>query len=178
MFAAIDSVPPDLVDNAAVLGTLSLITALLFLIDLGGPKAKKPMAKAPKTHENISKPVEAPNTNRQDAYIVESDLKKMERKEIEALEEHSKRVKALAEHNGYSNGHTSNGTSSNFKNEAKGAQNGYKKMKEKESPKTFGIYGKDAVDRDAIDSDADDLYKVEEFSPVWSQIRKGWYYYL
>lgn len=41
--AAIDSLPPNLVDNGIILGTLSLITAGLFLIDMGGPKAVKPI---------------------------------------------------------------------------------------------------------------------------------------
>lgn len=40
-FAAIDSVPQNLVDNAAILGTLSVVTGALFLLDMGAPKAKK-----------------------------------------------------------------------------------------------------------------------------------------
>lgn len=32
--ASLDSVPQDLIDNAAVLGTLSLLTALVFIADL------------------------------------------------------------------------------------------------------------------------------------------------
>ncbi|XP_017774314.1 PREDICTED: uncharacterized protein LOC108561054 [Nicrophorus vespilloides] len=39
-FASLDSVPPDLIDNAAILGTLSLTTGALFLLDLAGPRAK------------------------------------------------------------------------------------------------------------------------------------------
>ncbi|GLV34936.1 uncharacterized protein CBL_09416 [Carabus blaptoides fortunei] len=39
-FAALDSVPPDLVDNAAVLGTLSIIAGILFLMDLAAPRLK------------------------------------------------------------------------------------------------------------------------------------------
>lgn len=38
--AALESLPSDLVDNAAILATLSLITAALFLLDLAGPKGK------------------------------------------------------------------------------------------------------------------------------------------
>lgn len=33
--------PPNLVDNAAILGTLCVVTGALFLLDMGGPKAKK-----------------------------------------------------------------------------------------------------------------------------------------
>lgn len=40
MYASLDSVPPDLVDNAAVLGTLALITGLLFLLDVGLSRPK------------------------------------------------------------------------------------------------------------------------------------------
>ncbi|XP_077298591.1 uncharacterized protein LOC143919895 isoform X2 [Arctopsyche grandis] len=38
--ASLDSVPDNLIDNAAVLGVLSLVTAALFLIDLAGPRGK------------------------------------------------------------------------------------------------------------------------------------------
>lgn len=50
--------PPDLVDNAAVIGTLTLLEGLLFLLDLGGPRAKKEKDKREKiiitTREPIS----------------------------------------------------------------------------------------------------------------------------
>jgi hypothetical protein len=42
VYASLDSVPPDLVDNAAVLGTLALITGLLFLLDIGLSRPKPP----------------------------------------------------------------------------------------------------------------------------------------
>jgi hypothetical protein len=45
VYASLDSVPPDLVDNAAVLGTLALITGLLFLLDIGLSRPKPPQTK-------------------------------------------------------------------------------------------------------------------------------------
>lgn len=45
VYASLDSVPPDLVDNAAVLGTLALITGLLFLLDIGLSRPKPPPTK-------------------------------------------------------------------------------------------------------------------------------------
>lgn len=42
----VDDLPDNLVDNAIVLGTLSMFTALLFLIDLAGPRKSKSMKKA------------------------------------------------------------------------------------------------------------------------------------
>lgn len=43
IYTVLDSVDPELVDNTAILGTLSLVTALLFLLDalLGGRKKRK-----------------------------------------------------------------------------------------------------------------------------------------
>lgn len=45
VYASLDSVPPDLVDNAAVLGTLALFTGLLFLLDIGLSRPKPPPIK-------------------------------------------------------------------------------------------------------------------------------------
>jgi hypothetical protein len=42
VYASLDSVPPELVDNAAVLGTLALVTGLLFLLDIGLSRPKPP----------------------------------------------------------------------------------------------------------------------------------------
>lgn len=39
--ASLDSVPPDLLDNAAVLGALSITTGLLFFMDLSAPHIKQ-----------------------------------------------------------------------------------------------------------------------------------------
>ncbi|KAJ3645961.1 hypothetical protein Zmor_023577 [Zophobas morio] len=67
-FAALDSVPQDLVDNAAVIGTLSLVTAALFLLDMGGPKARKTAQQVQTPPRSISKPVET-----QQIYNIEKD---------------------------------------------------------------------------------------------------------
>jgi hypothetical protein len=45
VYASLDSVPPDLVDNAAILGTLALVTGLLFLLDIGLSRPKPPPIK-------------------------------------------------------------------------------------------------------------------------------------
>jgi len=42
IYASLDSVPTGLVDNAAVLGTLALVTGLLFLLDIGLSRPKRP----------------------------------------------------------------------------------------------------------------------------------------
>ncbi|KAF5283607.1 hypothetical protein FQR65_LT13813 [Abscondita terminalis] len=165
-FAALDSVPPDLVDNAAVLGTLSLITAALFLLDLGGPRAKRETT-SPTKIEIISKPI-AISPNVQDVEILQD-------KELRAMEELNKKAKtdkskSKQEPNGYE-----------FKvsspSEFKPTQNGYKKMKEgRESGRRFDIYGKDAQNPDAKNEPKEqDSVDFERHSPVWSQIRKGHY---
>ncbi|XP_050297747.1 uncharacterized protein LOC126737085 isoform X2 [Anthonomus grandis grandis] len=53
-FASIDSVTPSLVDNAAILGTLSVVTGALFLLDMGAPKAK-PYTPPPAQIQDIGK---------------------------------------------------------------------------------------------------------------------------
>ncbi|XP_066153405.1 uncharacterized protein [Euwallacea fornicatus] len=40
-FASIESIPRDLIDNAAIMGTLALVTGALFLLDMGSPKKRK-----------------------------------------------------------------------------------------------------------------------------------------
>ena len=42
IFASLDSVPPFLVKNAAILGTLALLTALIFILDIGLSRPKPP----------------------------------------------------------------------------------------------------------------------------------------
>ncbi|KAF2892984.1 hypothetical protein ILUMI_13188 [Ignelater luminosus] len=175
-FAALDSVPPDLVDNAAVIGSLSLITAALFLIDLGGPKAKKEVSEPAKSHRKVvSKPLESSNNKPPETYAVESEIERLERKEIEALEEHSKKLKSSKDQRNGQNGFAPKITGQNgFKS---AAQNGYKKMKDKETPKRFDIYGKDADEFELQKGDVEheDSKQAERHSPVWSQIRKGQY---
>lgn len=150
-FASIDSVPPDLVDNAAVLGALSLITAALFLLDLGGPRAKIPHLQPP-TARNVSQPLEAHKPMA--LHPNQTELEKIEQKELAALETFNKRPKEQQSQNGHGPNITSNFMA---------AQNGYKKIKENPNQR-FDIYGKDADEKTT---------PIEKHSPVWSQIRKG-----
>lgn len=159
-----------------MIGSLSLITAALFLIDLGGPKAKKEVSEPAKTHRKvISRPLESTN-NKPDTYALESEIEKLERKEIEALEEHSKKAKSSKDQRNGQNGFAPKITGQN--GFSKSSQNGYKKMKEKETSRRFDIYGKDADEyqRQTDDVGLDDSKQAERHSPVWSQIRKGRYF--
>ncbi|EFA08062.1 uncharacterized protein LOC658222 [Tribolium castaneum] len=158
-FAALDSVPEDLVDNAAVIGTLTLVTAALFLLDMGGPKAKKNNQQSQTPPRSVSKPQES-KTTAQQVYEIEKDVEN-EKKQMKGLEETPK------------NGHLGNG----FKlGDANGRYRDsmYKKIKD-EKPKSFDIYGKD-MHKDSDTDEPDDIPpKMEEHSPVWSKIRKGQY---
>lgn len=163
-FASIDSVPPDLVDNAAILGTLSLITAALFLLDLGGPKAKdEPQRKA--KIKNRETPV------RKEMYDVESEIQRRVQEQVQSQRKKDKK-----------NGVDEVDERKSERLESKhNGQNGYTKMKEapvlekeKERPR-FDIYGKDfgETDRDSDDLFDDSSSKAELHSPVWSNIRRG-----
>lgn len=70
--ASLDSVPSNLTVNAAVLGTLSLIVAALFLIDLMGPRiytssrfSQTETVKSPKTDKKLTVQNQPPPTNGQ-----------------------------------------------------------------------------------------------------------------
>ncbi|KAF5306869.1 hypothetical protein FQA39_LY00099 [Lamprigera yunnana] len=160
-FAALDSVPQDLVDNAAILGTLSLVTAILFLIDLGGPRAQKSTAE-PLKLQIVTKPANS-------IQMAEEAGDVQNKEEINAKDK-SDQTKNKSETNGYDFKVSS---PSDFKT----TQNGYKKMKERESGRRFDIYGKDAQDNDNFnENDAKNPgTDLEKHSPVWSQIRKGNY---
>lgn len=159
-FAALDSVPPDLVDNAAVLGTLSLITAALFLLDLAGPRAKKAKPE-PLKIQIVSKP--QPNGEEKDGQMTEVD-------NGFGVQEDSTLPKKVEQ-----NGHHQFKVSS--PGDFKTTQNGYKKMKERDSGRKFGIYGKDADDdvNHEHTGKNSEATESERHSPVWSQIRKGQY---
>ncbi|KAB0792991.1 hypothetical protein PPYR_12611 [Photinus pyralis] len=159
-FAALDSVPPDLVDNAAVLGTLSLITAALFLLDLCGPRAKKAKPE-PLKIQIVSKP--QPNAEEKDHQPTELD-------NGVGVHEDSTLPKKVE-----LNGHHQFKVSS--PGDFKTTQNGYKKMKERDSGRRFGIYGKDGdgdVNHEHTGKGSE-ATESERHSPVWSQIRKGQY---
>lgn len=117
--AALESVPSDLVDNAAILGTLSLVTAALFLLDLAGPKGKS------------EKQIVYVKNTKPEIQLVEA---KIEPKIVKKVESETAKMP-----NGKSN---SNGINLNIKE-----PNGYKQMKDK--PKRFDIYGKDIGDSES-----------------------------
>lgn len=158
-FASLDSVPENLVDNAAVIGTLSLVTAALFLLDMGGPKARStPTVQQQQTPlKIIHKPTEQKITSQQ-IYNIEKDAAENQK---ERKEDDAKQTK---------NGHLMGA----IKLPDAGGRyrdNMYKKMKE-EKPKSFDIYGKDM--HDGSDDEIESIPpKMEEHSPVWSKIRKG-----
>lgn len=170
-FASLESVPNELIDNAAVLGTLSLITAALFLLDLGGPRAKKPQPHALIVPQSLSKQYEIRHPN--DAYNLENDLEKRMVGELRNGQERHKEKEVNNKNNSdkTSNGHANGNGFAPGNNHG---QNGYSKMKDK--TKRFDIYGKDVDEDDKAESelDFDDASsKTELHSPVWSKIRKG-----
>lgn len=170
-FASLDSVPADLIDNAAILGTLSLVTAGLFLLDMGGPRAKKYPKYGQQEKAGKAQDLKAsPRTISQQVYEVEREKEK--NKDVE------KRTKAKKEVNGVNEGvvHSNGVVKDEFRQQR---TQPYKQMQEKDNTKRFGIYGKDVMDFGAENSetDTDDELppKMEQHSPVWSNIRKGYY---
>lgn len=91
-FASIEHVPHYLIDNASVLGALSVITALLFLIDLGAPRAKK----ANKTPTKLSKATQSPTlpqyTQEMEKPAVKKTIGRQEEKKVR-LENGYKKMK-------------------------------------------------------------------------------------
>lgn len=100
-FAALDSVPHDLVDNAAIVGTVSLATAGLFLLDMGGPKAKKNSAE-----DKMKKKKNSGSSHRksitQQVYDIEREIETSEKKHLDTFEKGKK--KSSKEVNGFKNG--------------------------------------------------------------------------
>lgn len=200
-FAALDSVPPELVDNAAILGTLSLITAALFLLDLGGPKAKK----LPHRIEVVQKQIGKRDTRngRGDQYEIEAEIERRRKGKIESGNDKKDKKEKIGRDDDVDRGRDETDEKHVH------VQNGYTKMKEKEDkPKLekskldkqklekqkleklkfekptlekkvpakpkFGIYGKDEDDKDSdTDLFEESSSKTELHSPVWSNIRKG-----
>lgn len=100
-FAALDSVPHDLVDNAAIVGTVSIVTAALFLLDMGGPKAKKKLdeqtsKKKRSTNGGDGKPIT------HQVYDVEREIVKSEKKHLDTFEK--VKPKSTTQMNGNKNG--------------------------------------------------------------------------
>lgn len=102
-FAALDSVPHDLVDNAAIVGTISLVTAGLFLLDMAGPKAKK---KSTDQKAKKKKDIEEQKSITQQVYDIENEIEKSEKKHLDTFEK--VKPKPMREINGHKNG-TRNG---------------------------------------------------------------------
>ncbi|CAH0564417.1 unnamed protein product [Brassicogethes aeneus] len=186
-YAALDQVPPDLVDNAAVIGTLTLVEGLLFLLDLGGPKAVKPPKPSKTTQKIVVKELEPKNIT-QRVLEIEQEIEKTEKDfktkngdpQFETVVEKPKKSKAKQESQfelrGNDNGNgVLKGQMKDYA--AKRIEEGYRRMSG-EPPKKYGIYGKDATDSGG-DSGTDEVDhippRMETHSPVWSQIRKGEY---
>ncbi|VEN41570.1 unnamed protein product [Callosobruchus maculatus] len=171
-YAALDSVPPDLVDNAAVVGTVSLVTAGLFLLDMAGPKAKKTTGSTQTKTRRLTLTSIEPKRIPRPTFDVEREVERSERTQIESVDSKTG--------NGVKNGGVSNGNAKNNnkreESEARKNGKGYHQMKD-DLPKRFGIYGKDATD--GFGSETDDTEELrmppamESHSPVWSNIRKG-----
>lgn len=189
-----------MIDNAAVLGTLSLITAALFLLDLGGPRAKKPQPHAlivPQT--TLTKQYDK-GTSTTPAYNLELE-REFERSKRQNGEEKARNgtrtengEQAITRANGnlHANGNlraNGNGYAQTYPSNGHGitqfGRNGYEKMKEEDDrpkkSKRFDIYGKDgskdepdgAGDRESELEFDDASSKTELHSPVWSKVRKG-----
>ncbi|KAJ8945732.1 hypothetical protein NQ314_009095 [Rhamnusium bicolor] len=101
-FAALDSVPPDLVDNAAIVGTVSLVTGALFLLDMGGPKAKKPSQSQTKTRRDSAYKPSVPRSISQQVHDIEKGIQNSERKHLDVSE--PKKLKKEVKNNGIKNG--------------------------------------------------------------------------
>ena len=162
--AALDSLPDDLIDNAAVLGTLSLITAALFILDLAGPRAKTPKRNATET-----KKVTETKSQKTEIYDIEKEIEPVERIQLES-EKTSKTNDTKEVTTTLKNGLNHNSGPNGQNNINQGQQIGYKRMKNK--PNKFDIYGNDlSLD---IDTDQDTTRVPEEHSPVWSRIKQGY----
>ncbi|KAJ8922940.1 hypothetical protein NQ315_001485 [Exocentrus adspersus] len=156
-FAALDSVPPDLVDNAAVVGTVSLVTGALFLLDMGGPKRRKPTPIQSKTRRPSKQPPEAKSISQQ-VQDIEKQLEQSERAHLD-------KSNGKARQNGVV-----------LEVEMTKNLRGYQKVKDEFPTRKYSIYGKDVTDRGGGSETDEDLRippKMEQHSPVWSNIRKG-----
>lgn len=143
-FAALDSVPPDLIDNAAILGTLSLTTAALFLLDLAGPRAKKPTLQT--QPKSITRALEVHKMQKtREPFSLEPEFARIENARME---------------------NERNGKLSDDKNQKLNGKTD--KHKFDVYPHVEHDHGKDHVDSfEKVNT------KVEEHSPVWSKIQKG-----
>ncbi|KAK9882949.1 hypothetical protein WA026_001166 [Henosepilachna vigintioctopunctata] len=180
---AIDDLPPDLVDNGIIIGTLSLITAALFLIDMAGPKRVKPVK--PAQFRNLQQQLQRQNSreligtngnNSQSLFASQEQIEIRDQPEKVIIKE-IKEVHKNGGINGQKNGHRNDETGRTKDQIDFGIMeldNG--KRMSQPSPKTFGIFGKDVGEMGNSDTDEiDDTIppKMQQHSPVWSKIRKG-----
>nr|CAI5826279.1 unnamed protein product [Callosobruchus analis] len=117
-YAALDSVPPDLVDNAAVVGTVSLVTAGLFLLDMAGPKAKKTTGSTQMKSRRLTLASMEPKRIPRPTFDVEREVERSERTQIESVD--SKNGNGVK--NGISNGNAK--TNNNKREESETRKNG------------------------------------------------------
>ncbi|XP_025836449.1 uncharacterized protein LOC112906475 [Agrilus planipennis] len=171
-FAALDSVPHDLVDNAAILGCFSLATAILFLIDLAGPR-KKDTKESIKTESKYSQ-----TKIGSDSYEIESEKKPVTVISQEYHDGHMSKDKPTIHGYSYTNGLSQ--TDLNNKVTVGGQyglkQNGYHKLNDKPLEPKFDIYGKDKRKSTDFEKDAEVdevISQIVKHEPVWSRIRKG-----
>lgn len=169
-FAALDSVPANLVDNAAIVGTFSLVVAALFLLDMGGPKRRSPKSQPPQP----KKVVIPPDSKVVTKHEVDKDKQKVSKsktevKRPEEIQYHPKKEKGLKVEKNGKNGVTV------MEMQTTNNHNGYQRMHD-DSFKRFGIYGQDVTDDGSTEADDMELPpQMEIHTPVWSNIRKGEY---
>ncbi|XP_072384192.1 uncharacterized protein [Diabrotica undecimpunctata] len=172
-FAALDSVPPSLVDNAAIVGTLSLVVAGLFLLDMGGPKKRTARSQQPKQKKNVVVPrgsitkqvieIERDKDKEQKGQKESTKPEEIQFKKVE------KGVKIEKDKNG------TNGMTAIEMQNTNSSNKGYQRMRE-DSFRRFGIYGQDVTDEGSTEAEDMEIPPhVGEHSPVWSNIRRGEY---
>ncbi|XP_030752109.1 uncharacterized protein LOC115879421 [Sitophilus oryzae] len=199
-FAAIDSLPTNLIDNAAILGAVSVVGGALFLLDMGAPKAKKqPSLPPPSTKRQVENGNKRGNQRNvvQEIQDIEREVTRSERAvdigDQPQVDGYTAKHKQIPKTNGiknggthYKNGGTHDRLDTTFKEPTilpsrsyihlDPTSKGYQQMKDDrfDISRGFGIYGKDVTDQGSeTDETASIPPKIELHSPVWSQIRKG-----
>ncbi|XP_060522941.1 uncharacterized protein LOC132699953 [Cylas formicarius] len=187
-FAAIEYITPKLVDNAAILGTLSLLTGALFLLDMAAPKAKEKQLPAQQQQplKTTTEP-DRPSSITQQIIDIEREIERSERESFDRDDSKAKTKKDV-KNNGIRNGNGGQRKGNSDKADGVSGQQsrsyihldpttkGYKQMRDDDPdvPKRFGIYGKDVGGYDSeTDETASIPPKFELHAPVWSQIRQG-----
>ncbi|XP_028145443.2 uncharacterized protein LOC114339015 [Diabrotica virgifera virgifera] len=175
-FAALDSVPESLVDNAAIVGTFSLIVAGLFLLDLAGPKKRHTKPQQPKQQKKRS--IVPPDSITKQVYEVEKSKQKVQKEKKEVLKPlemqfqpkmTDRSVKVEKEKNGR------NGIAVMEMQTTNSSNKGYQRMRD-DSLRKYPTYGEDVGDDGSTEAEEMELPpQMSDHSPVWSNIRKGEY---